>query len=315
MTLFRFPEGESQRDAWVRAIRRENWMPNEDSRLCQLHFISGRPSRIPNNPDYVPTRFSFKSASATLEKSNMNRYERLQARRRKQSQSDSFEQRGKKRKADSEIQQVTDDVTDLCTGESSYHVELPSGELPACNVELLVNDVGLPTDNVELSTDNVELPTDNVGMQIPDNGVELPTDTVELPANSVELPASNMELTADNVELPADNVELPADNVELLADNVELPANNVGLPIPDDDIELLGHDTIVELLQLVEEKEKLEAVLSNTEKDLRIANEKITILEESLKSANEAAKRSDAKYEEAVEKLQKSEEEKILLMR
>ena len=45
------------------------------------------------------------------------------------------------------------------------------------------------------------------------------------------------------------------------------------------------------------------------EKDLRKANQKITILEEYLKSGNEAEKRSDAKYEEAV--LQ----EKLLLMR
>ena len=83
MTLFRFPEDDSQRDAWVRVIKWENWMPSEQSRLCQLHFISGRPSHVLNNLDYVTTLFNFKSTSATLEKSNMDRYERLQARRRK----------------------------------------------------------------------------------------------------------------------------------------------------------------------------------------------------------------------------------------
>jgi len=39
------------------------------------------------------------------------------------------------------------------------------------------------------------------------------------------------------------------------------------------------------------------------------------MLEECVKSADRAAKRSDAKYGEVVEKLQKSEKEKILLMR
>ena len=271
MTLFRFPEDESQRDAWVRAIKRENWTPSEQSRLCQLHFISGRPSRFPNNPDYVPTRFTFRSTSAILEKSNTDRYERLQARRRKQSQYRHFEhqeQGEKKRKADSQIQQVPGDVANLCTGEPSYYVELPS------------DNVELPADNVGLLADDVELPAGSVGLQIPDNDVELS-------ANDVELPVDNVGL-----QIPDDDVALPNDNVELL-----------------------GHDVIVELLEIVEEKEKLERVLSNTAKDLRKANEKITILEECLKSANEAAKMSDAKYEEVVEKLRKSKEEKISLMR
>jgi len=68
MTFIRFPEDELQRDAWIKAIRREQWMPDKDSRLCQSHFISGRPSCYPNNPYYAPTRFSYKSTSAVIEK-------------------------------------------------------------------------------------------------------------------------------------------------------------------------------------------------------------------------------------------------------
>jgi len=29
------------------------------TRFCELHFISGRPSRDPSDPDFVPTLFSF----------------------------------------------------------------------------------------------------------------------------------------------------------------------------------------------------------------------------------------------------------------
>ena len=53
----------------------------------------------------------------------MNTYERLPARRRKQSQLDHF---GKNVRLTLEIHQVTGNVADLCAGESSYHVELPS---------------------------------------------------------------------------------------------------------------------------------------------------------------------------------------------
>ena len=57
--LFRFPIGKKQREAWIREIRREKWISNDYSRICQLHFISGRPSRDSNDPDFVPTVFSF----------------------------------------------------------------------------------------------------------------------------------------------------------------------------------------------------------------------------------------------------------------
>ena len=57
--LFRFPTGKKQREAWIRAIRREKWIPNDYSRICELHFISRGPSRDPSDPDFVPTLFSF----------------------------------------------------------------------------------------------------------------------------------------------------------------------------------------------------------------------------------------------------------------
>ena len=84
--MFCFPTDPSRRDAWVRAIRRENWKPNEYSVVCKLHFILEKPSRFPNNPDYVPSKFSFNTSSAVYQQDNLNRFVRLQARRKKQAE-------------------------------------------------------------------------------------------------------------------------------------------------------------------------------------------------------------------------------------
>lgn len=84
--MFRFPTDPSRRDAWVRAIRRENWKPNEYSVVCKLHFILEKPSRFPNNPDYVPSKFSFNTSSAVYQQDKLNRFVRLQARRKKQAE-------------------------------------------------------------------------------------------------------------------------------------------------------------------------------------------------------------------------------------
>jgi len=85
MSLFWFPEDRSRREAWVRAIRQENIVVNKYTRICQVHFTSGRPSRYPNQPDYVLTRFNHKSTSVAREDRNVAHYERLQVGRRKQS--------------------------------------------------------------------------------------------------------------------------------------------------------------------------------------------------------------------------------------
>lgn len=61
-------------------------MPNEYSMICKLHFISEKPSRFPNNPDYVPSIFSFSTSKVARQKGNVDRYERLQARRKRQSE-------------------------------------------------------------------------------------------------------------------------------------------------------------------------------------------------------------------------------------
>ena len=41
LKFIRFPEDEQLRNKWIAAIRRENWKPNEHTRICGQHFIKG----------------------------------------------------------------------------------------------------------------------------------------------------------------------------------------------------------------------------------------------------------------------------------
>ena len=52
-------------DQWLKAIGRKNkdgsdWRPSESSRICNLHFATGKPSDNPDDPDFVPSMFPVK---------------------------------------------------------------------------------------------------------------------------------------------------------------------------------------------------------------------------------------------------------------
>ena len=66
--MFHFPTDPYQRDAWIRTIKHKNWMPNEYSMICQLHFISKRPSRFLNDPDYVLLIFSYSTSTVASQR-------------------------------------------------------------------------------------------------------------------------------------------------------------------------------------------------------------------------------------------------------
>lgn len=137
MKLFRFPTDPCRRDAWIRAIKRKNWMPSEYSMVCQLHFISKRPSRFPNNPDYVPSIFSFSRSTVASQRDNVDRYERLQARRKRQSQlAECEEDDSDVPEDDSNVPETQPqrpgNITDFCLEGPNLHVESTpstSGEL------------------------------------------------------------------------------------------------------------------------------------------------------------------------------------------
>ncbi|GBM78410.1 hypothetical protein AVEN_2942-1 [Araneus ventricosus] len=57
--MYRFPKDPIRRRMWEIAVRRTNWKASSGSRLCSKHFISGKPSSDPKDPDYVPSKFVF----------------------------------------------------------------------------------------------------------------------------------------------------------------------------------------------------------------------------------------------------------------
>ena len=59
VTRKRFPH---QTQAWLKALNKKNpdgtpWTPNTNSRICSLHFVSGKPSPDSSNCSYAPTLY------------------------------------------------------------------------------------------------------------------------------------------------------------------------------------------------------------------------------------------------------------------
>ena len=55
--FYRFPEEPRRRELWIKAVSRSKWELKDHHRLCREHFVSGRPSKDPEDTDYVPTVF------------------------------------------------------------------------------------------------------------------------------------------------------------------------------------------------------------------------------------------------------------------
>ncbi|XP_071094830.1 peroxynitrite isomerase THAP4-like [Haliotis cracherodii] len=78
--FFRIPKEEDVRKKWIFVIRRKDWTPTEYSRICNDHFQKGRPSKDPNDVDYVPSLFSFKTENTATTTQSINRQNRLKER-------------------------------------------------------------------------------------------------------------------------------------------------------------------------------------------------------------------------------------------
>nr|XP_046258140.1 zinc finger protein 436-like [Scatophagus argus] len=85
--FYRIPSPKTPFDAkrrrlWLQAIKRTDWgdeiSPNW--RLCSAHFISGKPSMDPNNPDFVPSLFTYWQIEVMKAPQEMARFYRMRNR-------------------------------------------------------------------------------------------------------------------------------------------------------------------------------------------------------------------------------------------
>ncbi|KAK1797620.1 hypothetical protein P4O66_007916 [Electrophorus voltai] len=67
LSFYRFPRDPERKQRWIAAVNREGWVPNEGSRLCSTHFISGKQVKNPRSPDYVPSVFTSAPLSPNIQ--------------------------------------------------------------------------------------------------------------------------------------------------------------------------------------------------------------------------------------------------------
>lgn len=58
--FYRIPKESKQRNAWLNRIRRQDFAPTDNTRLCSAHFVGGEKSDDPAQSAYNPSIFEFK---------------------------------------------------------------------------------------------------------------------------------------------------------------------------------------------------------------------------------------------------------------
>ena len=87
ISFYRIPSKELRpklRERWLQAIPRENWSEEliKNAKICSKHFLSGKKSKDPSNPDFIPSVFCNSKASASRSvEQKFKRYERFLQRR------------------------------------------------------------------------------------------------------------------------------------------------------------------------------------------------------------------------------------------
>ncbi|XP_052076157.1 THAP domain-containing protein 5-like [Mytilus californianus] len=71
-SFFRFPKDARKRKAWIKAVNRADWAPNEYSRICSAHFVDGWHSDDPSDVNYRPTIFSYKEKDPSVSEQDRN---------------------------------------------------------------------------------------------------------------------------------------------------------------------------------------------------------------------------------------------------
>lgn len=147
-SFYRIPKKpESRKKLWISAIRRDQWEPRENDRVCFRHFISGVKSNDENNPDYVP---SVDMGYQKYKASGDQRYARFQ--------------RVEQRQADKEKFQVASVLLDLSNAENipePESVQSDNNQHDAC-----INKIAtLRIENEQLYAELGRLQTENTTLK------------------------------------------------------------------------------------------------------------------------------------------------------
>lgn len=162
VSFFRFPKDRKKRLAWIRAINRDDWNPNEYSRVCSEHVVDSWHRDDPTDINYRPTLFAYKSQQPS--ESQTARNERLGKRNLLQEfkEQEEKETLTLKRHHDFSLfshsycctdSTTTDDVSSLTENTFISNPDLPVDDV---NIKIL-KDEGMQCDPDPLFVENMAL--------------------------------------------------------------------------------------------------------------------------------------------------------------
>lgn len=72
LNFYRIPKDIKRRRVWLKRIRRKNFSPTANTRLCSEHFIGGHKSDKTNSVSYSPSVFKHSHDNPRLSRSTKN---------------------------------------------------------------------------------------------------------------------------------------------------------------------------------------------------------------------------------------------------
>ena len=72
LNFYRIPKDVNRRRVWLKRIRRKNFSPTVNTRLCSEHFIGGRKSDDLNSVSYNPSVFKHSHDKSKLSRSTQS---------------------------------------------------------------------------------------------------------------------------------------------------------------------------------------------------------------------------------------------------
>ena len=111
--FYRFPRDTEKRGKWISAVKREDWIPNDNTWICSVHFVTGARSNNPLAPNYIPTIFPHTESPVKRKLQNSAvRFEQRQAVKRRRVEA----AQSSSSSSSSEVQDIeSNEPSDVCT--------------------------------------------------------------------------------------------------------------------------------------------------------------------------------------------------------